>query len=170
MDRQAPERRDRHGVPLARGDEREAHAREPGRLDLHGSHAGVVRKAVGHAAGHCSNVHVAHDRVVGVEDGRPAWGERLEQLALGPLDRAQGADPRQVDGLDRGDDADRRAPNPCQVGDLAADVHAHLEHRGLVLGAELEHGQRQPDLVVLVALVLERQEARREDGRDRLLR
>ena len=59
--------------------------------------------------------------------------------------------------------------DPCQVGDLAADVHAHLEHRGLVLGAELEHGQRQPDLVVLVALVLERQEARREDRRNGLL-
>ncbi len=57
-----------------------------------------------------------------------------------------------------------------QVGDLATDVHAHLEHRRLVLGPEPEDRQRQADLVVLVALVPKRFEAAAEDGRDRLLR
>ena len=54
-----------------------------------------------------------------------------------------------IDGL-----ADRR-----QVGDLATDVHAHLEDGRLVLGAEAKHRQRQADLVVLVALALERPRA-----------
>ena len=39
-----------------------------------------------------------------------------------------------------------------------------------MLGAEAEDGQRQPDLVVQVALVLQRRHRRAEDRRDRLLR
>ena len=53
----------------------------------------------------------------------------------------------------------RGRADPGQLGDLAADVHAHLEDRRLVLGAEAQHRQRQADLVVLVALVAQRPEA-----------
>ena len=82
------------------------------------------------------------------------------------VDRAH---PGQVDRLDRGHDADPGPADPGEVGDLALDVHAHLEDGRLVLRTEPQDGQWEPDLVVLVALVLERPEAGREDRRDRLL-
>jgi hypothetical protein len=75
-----------------------------------------------------------------------------------------------MDGLDRGHDADLGPADRGQLADLPADVHAHLEDGGLVIRTETKHGQRQADLVVLVALVLERDQLRGEDGRDRLLR
>ena len=57
-----------------------------------------------------------------------------------------------------------------QLGDLAAGVHAHLEDRRLVLWTEPQHRERQPDLVVLVALVAKRLEAARQHGRRGFLR
>ena len=74
-----------------------------------------------------------------------------------------------MDGLDRGHDADPWPRDPREVGDLAADVHPHLEDGRLVLRPETQDRQRQPDLVVLVALVAERPETSREDRRDGLL-
>jgi hypothetical protein len=74
-----------------------------------------------------------------------------------------------VDAPHRGHDTDLRAGDRGQVGDLAAHVHAHLKDRRLVLRAEAHHCQRQADLVVGVALALERGEALAEHGRDRLL-
>jgi hypothetical protein len=75
-----------------------------------------------------------------------------------------------VDRLDGSHDPDLRPPDRRQLGDLAADVHAHLEDRGLVVRPHAQHGQRQPDLVVLIALVLECRQLRGEDRRDRFLR
>ena len=74
-----------------------------------------------------------------------------------------------MDRLDRGHDADPRPGDAGQVGDLAADVHPHLEDGRLVLRAEAQERQRQADLVVLVALVAQRPEAAAEDGSDGLL-
>ena len=82
----------------------------------------------------------------------PSGGQGLEELALGLFDGLEGADPRQVDGLDRGDDADGRTRDPGEVGDLPADVHPHLEDGRLVLRSQVQDRQRQPDLVVPVAL------------------
>ena len=59
-----------------------------------------------------------------------------------------------------------RRGDPGQLGDLAADVHAHLEHGGLVLRTEPQQRQRQADLVVLVALASQRREPARR-GRPR---
>ena len=142
---------------------------ETGRRDGVRADVGVGREAVGEAARRRAMPHPADDRVVRVED-RPAvrW-QRLEQLALGRLDRLERADPGQVDRLDRGDHPDPRLGHPGQVGDLAADVHPHLEHGRLVLGAEPHERQRQADLVVEVALVAEGPEAGREHARDGLL-
>ncbi len=74
-----------------------------------------------------------------------------------------------MDRLDGGHDADLRSCHRGELGDLAAGVHPHLEDRRLVVRSEAHQGQGQADLVVLVALVLERYEGRREDRRDRLL-
>ena len=54
-------------------------------------------------------------------------------------------------------------------GDVAGHVHAHLEHRDLVLGSEPQQRQRQADLVVLVALVAQHRPARRQHLGDLLL-
>src|SRR5919198_629057 len=56
-----------------------------------------------------------------------------------------------------------------EIGDLAAHIHTHLEDGCLVFGPHPQDRQRQSDLVVLVALGLERREAGRQDGGDRLL-
>ena len=114
--------------------------------------------------------HPPDPLVVGIEDSDAVGRERLDELALRLLDSLDRPDPRQVNRLDRGDDADLRPPDPGQVGDLAADVHAHLEDGRLVVRPEPHDRQRQADLVVLVALVLEGHEIAREDRRDRLLR
>ena len=52
-----------------------------------------------------------------------------------------------------GHHADGRTADRGELADLPADVHAHLEDGGLVLRPEPQDGQRQADLVVLVALV-----------------
>ena len=75
-----------------------------------------------------------------------------------------------MDRLDGGHDTDPRPADPDEVGDLALDVHPHLEDQRLVVRPEPEDRQREADLVVLVALVLERPVAGREDGGDGLLR
>ena len=133
VDRQPAERRDAHRTTSALGAQDEAHAVQTGRRDGVRADIGVGREAVGEAARRRAMSHPADDRVVGVED-RPAvrW-QRLEQLALGRLDRLERADPGQMDRLDRGDHPDPRLGHPGEVGDLAADVHPHLEDRRLVL-------------------------------------
>ena len=170
VDRQATERGDRDvgRPPGVRASWKRIPA-VPADVDVDRPNVGVVGEAVADGPRDGSRVHPGDDRVVGVEDRPAARRQRLEQLALGLLDRVERADPREVDRLHRGDDADRRPGHRREVGDLAADVHAHLEDRCLVLRAEAQERQRQPDLVVLVALVLERPARRAEDRRDRLL-
>ena len=56
-----------------------------------------------------------------------------------------------------------------QLGDLAADVHPHLEDGRLVLRTEPQQRQRQPDLVVLVAFGAQGPASRAQDRGDRLL-
>ena len=147
----------------------EAHPVEPERLDRLGADVGVGGEPVADRPRRRPGAHPSDDRIVRVQDGHAVGRERLEQLALGLLDRLERADARQVDGLDRGHHADPRPRDPGEVGDLAADVHPHLEDGRLVLRPQAQDRQRQPDLVVLVALVAQRPEAPAEDGRDGLL-
>ena len=115
--------------------------------------------------------HPPDPLVVGVEDRRAVGRQRLDELALGPLDRVERADPATGGrGWTAVTTPIRGRADRGQLGDLAADVHAHLEDGGLVLRAEAQDGQRQADLVVLVALALERPEAAAQDRRDRVLR
>ena len=114
--------------------------------------------------------HPSNPLVIGIEDGRATRREGLDQLALLGLDRLDRADPGEMDRLDAGDDADPWPADPGEIGDVACDVHAHLEDERLICGGEAQDGQRQADLVVLVALVLERPIASRQDGRHGLLR
>ena len=54
-----------------------------------------------------------------------------------------------------------------EVGDIALHVHAHLQHRRLGRGGQAQQGQRQADLVVLVALVGQHLARRAQHGGDR---
>ena len=66
-----------------------------------------VREAVGQRRARAVRPAIAPDPlVVRVEDRHAVRGQRLDQLALGPLDGLDRPDPRQVDRLDRRDDAD----------------------------------------------------------------
>ena len=167
---QAPWHRDGDGSFPGRRPEAEPHPVDSGAGDLVGAHVGAVGESVAQGAGGRPVVHPRDDRVVLVEDRRAVRRQRLEQLALGLLDRLERPDPRQVDRLHGGDDPDRRPGHRRQLGDLATDVHAHLEDGRLVLRAEPEQRQRQPDLVVHVALGPQRPARRPEDRRGRLLR
>ena len=137
VDREPAERRVAAGRRSPAGTQREPHP--VGACGRHGLRADVriVGEAVGHGPRRGPRRHPADDRVVGVEDGRAGSRQRLEELALGRLDGLDAADPRQVDRLDGGHDPDGRPRHGGEVGDLAADVHPHLEDRGLMLGAEL---------------------------------
>ena len=163
MDREPAERRDARpgaasGSPgRGRQAQREAHPVEPGRGDVLGADVGIGREAVGHRRGPASGSAIRRTRaVVGVEDGDAVGRQGLDELRLRVLDRVDRADPAQVDAEDRRHDPDPGPGDPGELGDLAADVHPHLEHGGLVLRAKPQERQRQADLVVLVALAPER--------------
>ena len=143
---------------------------EPGRDDVLGADVGVGGEAVGQRPAPPSAGHPADARIVGIEDGDAVGGKGLDELGLRVLDRIDRSDPAQVHPEDGRDDADPRPRHAGEVADLAADVHPHLEHRGLVVRAQPQDRQRQADLVVLVALASERPPIGREHGGDGLLR
>ena len=94
---------------------REAHPGGPGRLDGLGADVGVGREPVADAP---AAERAPMRRTIGSSALRiaaPSAGQRLEQLALGRLDRLERPDPRQVDRLDGGHDADPR-PGECGPG------------------------------------------------------
>jgi hypothetical protein len=139
VDGEPAERRDCDGPVHAGGREDEAHSVGAGGHDVLRSHVGVGREAVRHHPSAGPARHPADTLVVGVEHREPAvgrGGELLDELGLGSLDGVEGPDPRQVDGLDRGDDADHRPADAGQIADLAADVHPHLEDGCFVIGPE----------------------------------
>ena len=175
VDRQLAEpgdaRRHARRAPAAAGrqPQRKAHAVEPRGDDVFGAHVGVTTEAVAEHPRRGAVGHPAHAPVVLVEDRDAVRGQRLDELALRPLDRRQRAHPAQVHAVNRRDNADARLRQAGKVGDLTARVHAHLEHHRAVVGAEPQERQRQADLVVLVALGAQRSERRTEDGGDGLL-
>ena len=100
----------------------------------------------------------------------PSDGNDLEQLALRPLDRLERADPRQVHGwtavttpIDGGAIAARSAISPETYMPISSTAASSS-------GPSRSQRQRQADLVVLVALRLERPQRAAQDGRDRFLR
>ena len=89
--------------------------------------------------------------VVGVDHGGAARRQRLEDLALGARDRLFRVEEFEVREPGVGDERDVRLREPAEVADLARVVHAHLDHRAAVAGAQLEQRERQADVVVQIA-------------------
>ena len=80
--------------------------------------------------------HRGDARIVGVEHGAAVRGQRLDELALARLDGLDRAGAREVHTAHRGHHADGGTRDVGQERDLAGRIEAHLEHRGLVLGAQ----------------------------------
>ena len=69
-----------------------------------------------------------------------------------------------VDGADVGHDAHLRSGDATEEADLAGAVHAHLQDSPLVVRAELEEGEGEPDLSVQIGFALEDGERAGQDG------
>ena len=113
---------------------------------------------------------VALDREVRGDDGDPAGGERVDQLALRPDDAVEVADLLQVHGADVRDHADVRARERAELGDLAEAAHRELEDAELGVGLDAADRQRDADLGVVAPLGGDRAPLRRADRGEDVLR
>ena len=125
--------------PPGRREVKRMPSRRP-RLDVLGAHVGVRRSRSGGREPRVRSRHPRDARVVRVEDRRrrrPGRASTSSPLACSIA--SSDPDPREVDRLDRRDDADRGAGRcAARSRDVAAHVHAHLEHGGLVLGPQAQ--------------------------------
>ncbi len=114
--------------------------------------------------------HGHHARVVGIEHRQAVRGQRGGQLGLRLGDALDAPGALQVSRVNGQHDTDLGVGDLGQPRDLADGVHAHLEDRRLVLGAEPEQGHRQTGLRVEVARVAKGDEtpARQHIGDDLL--
>ena len=127
------------------------------------------------AAVEAANVEVVaeirlEERLVGRDDGDPPLRQRLDRLRVRPGDVLHRADDLEVLRADRRDERDRRSRDLAELGDLPEPAHAHLcdQHSGLRL--EPEHGQREPELVVLARIRRDRRRDRSAECAERVLR
>ena len=75
-----------------------------------------------------------------------------------------------VGAADVGDDSPIGTGNARERGDFAGMRHAHLDHRDLMLGLELQQLQRQSKGIVQIPFGFKYREARAQNLGDRLLR
>ena len=109
-------------------------------------------------------------RIVGIQHSDAAGRQRLDELILRARNSRNRIEELQVYRCDHGHDTAIRLGQRRQVAYLAGVRHAHLDHRQLVLGLELEQLQRHAELVVEIALRLQNAMAGRENVRDDFLR
>ena len=165
VDRQPAERRDAHRATRALGAQGEAHAVETGRRDRLRADVGIVGEAVGDDSRAAERCPIR--RTIGSSALRTAVPSGGSASTSSPLAASiASSEPIRArwTGWTAVTTPIRGRAIRGQVGDLAADVHPHLEHGRLVLRAEPQDRQRQADLVVLVALVAQGPEAGREDA------
>jgi hypothetical protein len=108
--------------------------------------------------------------VIRVEDSPCVWREGRYEIALLQRDLVLGAQMLDVSGSHVGDDTDRGPGDRGEGGDLATMVHPELHHDGAVRLVAFEQCERQPELVVEVASVLEAGCRHAQDGCAHLLR
>ena len=135
------------------------------RHELEGEAAGVelahllrahVRACVA-AEAHDGRVRAAREpeAVIDGDDGGAVRGQGREQVALLERDRLARAQVLDVRAAHVGDHPDARLRDRRERRDLAAVVHADLDHHAAVALAAAQQRQRQAELVVQVALRLE---------------
>ena len=109
-------------------------------------------------------------RLVGRDDGDPPRRQRLDSLCVRPRDVLHRADDLEVLRADRRDERDRRSRDLAELGDLPEPAHAHLGDQHSCLRLEPEHGQREPELVVLARVRRDGRRHRCAERAERVLR
>jgi len=96
-------------------------------------------------------------------------GQGTHQLGLGLGDALDAAQALEMRRPHIGDHPYRRLSDGAQGRDLAQGIHPHLQHGAAVLGLQAGESEGQANLVIVVALALERGHPPTHDGSDCLL-
>ena len=99
--------------------------------------AGGGEAVAEHAAAWGAISQATADLVILVDDGRAVGGQRFEELELARLDPLHRLEALEVLGADGGQDADGRAKQATEEGDVAGHPVAELGDEDLVAGLEL---------------------------------
>ena len=91
-------------------------------------------------------------RVVGVDDGGGLSLEPRHHLALAARHAVEISEALEVLGARVGDEADGRAREAHELGDIADAVRAHLDHRTAMRGLETHQRHRHADVIVEIAV------------------
>ena len=94
------------------------------------------------------DVHGVQQGIVSVEDSQSALLQMRENLAFRLQDALTAAQKFDMSVADVGDDRHIRTHHSAQILDLPKMVHAGLDDRRLVLGAQAQQGQGRTDVVV----------------------
>ena len=103
----------------------------------------------------CRLCHRTHPFVLSVQDRHPTRGQGAWQLALGLRNPLEAPHALQVHRTYVRHNPNAGTRDLAQQRDLARSIGAHFQNHSLVPFVEIEQGQRQADLVVIVALALE---------------
>ena len=171
VDRQPAERRDRTSALAGRCPQSgSASRRARATSTTTARDVGVRRRSRSAGPGGRPAAHPADDRVIGIEDRRPVRRQRLERARPSPARSPRAcrsatrwtawtAVTTPIDGRPMAARSAISPPTYMPISRTAASCS----------GPRRRSGQRQADLVVLVALAAQRPERGAEDGRDRLL-
>ena len=134
-----------------------------------GPHVGARRQAERHDPAGERRRPRHHQRVVGVADQQRVRAGLLEDLGLGIGNRVARAEVADVGVADVGPHPHVGLGDVHQHPDLAGVVHAQFHHRDVGCGAQLDERDRQAQVVVQVAAVLDHAVSRAEHGGDGVL-
>ena len=108
-------------------------------------------------------------RLVPVDEQGPARAQTLGDLQFGTGDVLTGPQMLQMGGAHVGDHGHVGTDGGGHGGDLPAGAHAHLQHRPLGVGGDLQEGEGQADGAVVVTVLLEHPAFGCQDGVDHFL-
>ena len=107
--------------------------------------------------------------VAAIQDDGPASRNRCGEVAFFARDRFARAHEFEMREADVGNDRDVRLRQLRERRDLAGMIHADLPDADLVARRRLEHGARQADVIVEIALRFRDAKAVRQDRRSEIL-
>ena len=94
--------------------------------------------------------HPHHKLVVFIENGRAKCRQRFHQFLLGSHNRIHTARPLQMHWPHNSQDANLRLGQIAKPRNLTGGVHAHFQHRPLVVALQFQQSQGQADFIVLI--------------------
>ena len=132
MHRMPPDHRDAQVQRLAVIVQAKADAVQAEAFDVVSPQFGFGRQSVEEDARAGLFFHLAHPRVIKVQDGHATLGQRLHKFGLANEDILLRACPFGVDRANIADHADLRLGNVAQEGNFARHVESHFEHGAFV--------------------------------------